>query len=154
MAWARRKWSPKSAKNQPLCPCFCSFFLPLSPRRSSHQPEPQPASPPPAPPQEANKTTNRPPRATVNLSLSSANQFLLSPTTTPAPKTLNQRRHKPLVFHDQTTSNLTPGQWQQLLLLRKVASHFTPSFTTAKLHEECELTVHVLQIINFSLGPG
>ena len=39
-------------------------------------------------------------------------------------------------------------------LLRKVASHFTPSFTTAKLHAECELTVHVLQIINFSLGPG
>jgi len=54
----------------------------------------------------------------------------------------------------QTTSNLTPDQWQQLLLLRKVVSHFTPQSATAKLHAERELTVHVLQLIHPSLGPG
>jgi len=47
-----------------------------------------------------------------------------------------------------------PDQWQQLLLLRKVASHFTPSSATAKLHAERELIVHVLQLIHPSLGPG
>jgi len=47
----------------------------------------------------------------------------------------------------QTTSNPTPGQWQQLLLLRKVASCFAPLSATVKLHAERELTVHVLQLI-------
>jgi hypothetical protein len=46
------------------------------------------------------------------------------------------------------------GQWQQLLLLRKVASYSTLSFATIKLHAEHKLTVHILQIIHFSLGPG
>jgi len=30
IAWRRRNSGPKSAKNQPLCPYFCSFYLPLS----------------------------------------------------------------------------------------------------------------------------
>jgi len=61
MAWGRGKSGPKSAKTQPLCPHFCSFSLPLSLRRSSHQPGPPPASPPLDPPLVAIPTTIRPP---------------------------------------------------------------------------------------------
>jgi len=102
MAWGRRRSSPKILKNQPTPPVFLPanvslfslsprcFFSPWRPHKN--------LSPPPtyggsASPRTQILISGR--TAIMNLSLSSANLFLLSPTATPAAKTLHQCRHQP-----------------------------------------------------------
>jgi len=72
MAWGRRKSGPKSAKKPAFLVSAQSSLFFLSPPWPSAPPPSSPIFPPLAPPQEANITTNRPPRATVGFSLLSA----------------------------------------------------------------------------------
>ena len=149
MAWWRKKASPKSAKNQPLCPRFCSFSLPLSLHRSSHQPEPPPASPPLAPPQVAIPTTSRTPPRLKQPSFLPLSHFCRSLHLLPADDSGHRSSQKRCQNHQPSflITAETPASSESLLR--------QPPFSAA-ISVACRTwtTVHVLQIINIASGPG
>jgi len=165
MTWGRKQSSPKISKNQ-LLPCLYSsqrslFSLSLPAASSAfenptktfllHQ---QTVSQPPHEP----KSSPAIGAATARSSLSPLQIFFFCFFFfLPPPQAANTAT----ISSTSTFADFTPGQWQQFLLLYKVASHFTSPSATAKLHAERELTIHVLQIYHsllessqLRLGPA
>jgi len=146
MAWWRKKAGPKSAKNQPLCPCFCSFSLPLSLHLSSHQPDPPPASPPP---QVAIPTTSRPPPRLKQSSFLPLSHFCRSLHLLPADDSGHRSSQKRRQNHQLSLLITVETPASNESLLRQ------PQFSAA-ISVACRTwtTVHVLQIINIASRPG
>jgi len=164
MTWGRRKLGPKITKKPafPLFPfsCFPVSLLQLFP------PLPQLPSlvripinpdyiPPwtPAPPKEADQRLN-----------SHRDSLLSSPSSLPLLSAdflffLFQLQPPQSTQATRTSSHFMSGQWQQLLFLCKVASHFTPPVNNfCNCLVACRtstITVYVsAEIINMGGGPN
>jgi len=145
MVQGMRNSAPKSAKNQPLCPCFCSFSLPLSLRRSSHQP----ASPPLAPPQVVIPTTSRPPPRLKQPPFLPLSYFYRSLHLLPVDDSGHRSSQKRCQNHQLSLLITVETPASSEPLLRQ------PLFS-ATISVACRrwTIIHVLQIINIAYGSG